>query len=239
MEGQATEPPVTPPPDSQALSSPAAPPAPAPSAGATDPSDPNLRSCFICLQTSAETPGATWVNACPCTLEAHEDCMLSWVAETEASRSTKGLRCPACNGRIRVIEPYDPFVRLRDRLHRRYSKASPWVLFSIVATSATAGSSYYGLMATTAFAGPTATTRWLGIARAVIERSVQGVRVPWWRWHAGWEVGFKFWLLHLIAPALMLNKALPSLGTLLAIPASFVVSTNCLSELLGASLLGD
>lgn len=185
--------------------------------------DPNLRNCFICLQTSAETPDATWVNPCPCTLEAHEDCLLRWVSETEASSNrSKGLRCPACNARIKLIEPHDTFVRFRERMHRVYSRATPAVLLSLIATCGMAGSSWYGLMAASVFAGPDSAMRWLGLGRAIMER--HWIRVPWWRWRTGWEVGFKFWLLHFIAPSLMLNKALPSLGSLFFVPASFLVS---------------
>lgn len=93
--------------------------------------DPNLRSCFICLQTPAETPNAVWVNACPCSLEAHEDCMLRWISEHERE-STKTLRCPACKGKIQTTEPKDRFVGLRDRLHKVYSRVTPAILLGIV-----------------------------------------------------------------------------------------------------------
>lgn len=93
--------------------------------------DPSLRSCFICLQTPSETPKAAWVNACPCSLEAHEDCMLRWISEHERE-STKTLRCPACKGKIQTTEPKDSFVGLRDRLHKFYSRITPAILLGVV-----------------------------------------------------------------------------------------------------------
>lgn len=109
----------------------------APAAGPTTPqlqrtqTDSSLRSCFICLQTPSETPNAVWVNACPCSLEAHEDCMLRWISEHERE-STKTLRCPACKGKIQTTEPKDSFVGLRDRLHKMYSRITPAILLGVV-----------------------------------------------------------------------------------------------------------
>lgn len=109
----------------------------APAAAPTTPqlqrtqTDASLRSCFICLQTPSETPNAAWVNACPCSLEAHEDCMLRWISEHERE-STKTLRCPACKGKIQTTEPKDSFVGLRDRLHKMYSRITPAILLGVV-----------------------------------------------------------------------------------------------------------
>ena len=109
----------------------------APAAAPTTPqlqrtqTDSSLRSCFICLQTPSETPNAAWVNACPCSLEAHEDCMLRWISEHERE-SSKTLRCPACKGKIQTTEPKDSFVGLRDRLHKMYSRITPAILLGVV-----------------------------------------------------------------------------------------------------------
>ncbi len=110
-------------------------------------SDPNQRLCFICLQNDKETPDSSWVTPCPCTLEAHEECMLRWVAETESSAANarKKLRCPACKHPIQVIEPYDSVVKFRERFNKIYSRTSPFVLLAMVSAMSLAGSSSYGL----------------------------------------------------------------------------------------------
>lgn len=185
--------------------------------------DPNTRSCFICLQTPTETPNAVWVNACPCTLEAHEDCMLHWIAEHERE-STKSLRCPACKGKIKTVEPHDRFVGLRDRLHKMYSRVTPAILLGILTGCSMAGSSYYGMLSICVFAGPAPAMGWLGLGKALADRRLHQA-VPWYRWRAGWDFCFRFWLLHFIAPALMIQKALPpQLIDFLAVPASVFVS---------------
>ncbi|KAK7734276.1 hypothetical protein SLS53_007925 [Cytospora paraplurivora] len=187
--------------------------------------DPNLRSCFICLQTPAETPKAVWVNACPCSLEAHEDCMLAWISEHERE-STKTLRCPACKGKIQTTEPKDRFVRLRDRLHKVYSRMTPAILLGIVTGCSMAGSSYYGMLSMCVFAGPGPGMGWLGLGRALADRRIHP-GVPWYRWKAGWDFCFRFWLLNFIAPALMIQKALPAqLVDMLTLPASVMYGTS-------------
>ncbi|CAN8102097.1 unnamed protein product [Discula destructiva] len=181
--------------------------------------DANLHSCFICLQNSSETPNAVWVNACPCTLEAHEDCMLTWIAEHERE-STKPLRCPACKGKIKTLEPQDRFVGLGDRLHKMYSRMTPAILVGILTGCSMAGSSYYGLMSLSVFTGPSQAMSWLGLGKALADRRLLR-DLPWYRWKAGWDFCFRFWLLHFIAPALLIQKALPSqLIDVLAVPAS-------------------
>lgn len=186
--------------------------------------DPNLRSCFICLQNSSETPRAVWVNACPCTLEAHEDCMLRWIAEHERE-SNKSLRCPACKGKIKTTEPRDPFISLRDRLHKMYSRVTPAILLGILTGCSMAGSSYYGLMSLSVFTGPAPAMSWLGLGKALADRRMSP-GVPWYRWRAGWDFCFRFWLLHFIAPALLIQKALPpQLIDFLTVPASVFVSS--------------
>ncbi|ROW14008.1 hypothetical protein VPNG_04159 [Cytospora leucostoma] len=187
--------------------------------------DPNLRSCFICLQTPAETPKAVWVNACPCSLEAHEDCMLAWISEHERE-TTKTLRCPACKGKIQTTEPKDRFVRLRDRLHKVYSRMTPAILLGIVTGCSMAGSSYYGMLSMCVFAGPGPGMGWLGLGRALADRRIHP-GVPWYRWKAGWDFCFRFWLLNFIAPALMIQKALPAqLVDMLSLPASVMYGTS-------------
>lgn len=182
-----------------------------------------LRSCFICLQNSSETPSSVWVNACPCSLEAHEDCMLTWIAEHERE-STKALRCPACKGKIKTIEPHDPVIGFGDRIHKVYSRVTPAILLGILTGCSMAGSSYYGLMSLSVFTGPSPAMNWLGLAKALEERRLFR-DVPWYQWRAGWQFCFRFWLLHFIAPALLIQKALPpQIIDVLTVPASVFVS---------------
>lgn len=136
--------------------------------------------CFICLQTDADEPNGPWVNPCPCSLEAHEKCMLQWVAETEtqpSTRSSSGLRCPACRARIRIDEPRDTLIAFYNRFQRVYGRISPLVLTTIVAGGTIVGSAWYGWTALHVFAGHDAAYNWLA-ARTVGPWGPGRIRTP-------------------------------------------------------------
>ncbi|KAK0641508.1 hypothetical protein B0T16DRAFT_496201 [Cercophora newfieldiana] len=123
--------------------------------------------CFICLQTDTDAPNGPWVNACPCSLEAHETCMLQWIAEMESTprtsaNSQSGLRCPACRARILVDEPKDAVVTFYHAFQRTYGRVSPLVLLSIVTGGSMVGSAWYGWNALSVFAGSQSAYEWLG-----------------------------------------------------------------------------
>jgi hypothetical protein len=121
------------------------------------------RVCFICLQNDEETPRATWVNPCPCSLEAHHDCMLRWVAEMESSSGTPrdGFRCPACKALILIEEPFDSVVALHDALYRQYSEVSPYAMGALAVLGCVSASAAYGVTALRVFAGRDAAWGWL------------------------------------------------------------------------------
>ncbi|KAK0742143.1 hypothetical protein B0T21DRAFT_360692 [Apiosordaria backusii] len=161
--------------------------------------------CFICLQNENDTPNATWVHPCPCTLEAHQDCMLQWVAEMEVSnrKSKNGLQCPACKAPIIVEEPYDAIVALRNRFNRKFSRISPGLLVLIVSECSVVGAASYGFAAVTIFAGRRAAMSMvdkIGVIPTVITCS-------------------------LIGPGLVLSRWLASLGNLVLLPVSALYST--------------
>ncbi|KAK4454431.1 hypothetical protein QBC34DRAFT_433999 [Podospora aff. communis PSN243] len=124
-------------------------------------------SCFICLQTDADPPNGPWVHACPCSLEAHEKCMLQWIAEMENTPRTStdnrssALRCQACRARIRVEEPRDSVVTLYNTFQRTYGRVSPMILLTIVSGGTLVGSAWYGWNALSVFAGSQAAYEWL------------------------------------------------------------------------------
>ncbi|OAA61808.1 Zinc finger, RING/FYVE/PHD-type [Niveomyces insectorum RCEF 264] len=191
------------------------------------PDEAAVKSCFICLQTQAETPGEKWATPCPCTLDVHEKCMLQWIAENEVSKGTaKKVRCPACNSRIHMVEPWDPVVSISDRYNILYRRASPFFLLSIFATMGVTGSSYYGFQSMLVFAGPSKTLTWLGIYRAV----ASAPRLSMLRWRDGVALFWKLFLLNLVAPCLLLQRAFPSLANLIALPASFVYGATLISR---------
>ncbi|KAL2146923.1 hypothetical protein VTI28DRAFT_1650 [Corynascus sepedonium] len=175
------------------------------------------RVCFICLQNDTDTPNATWVNPCPCSLEAHEECMLRWIAEMETSpRQSKkgGFKCPACKAAITVEEPYDRLLAIRDGLHRRYSRLSPYILTVIVTGGTFAGTLWYGQTAAAIFAGRRAVVRWM-----------------WSGEHQRWpSTLIKLWILSSIGPGLVVMRWLPWLGTVVVLPFSVLYSATLVAQ---------
>jgi hypothetical protein len=183
----------------------------------------NQHVCFICLLNDAETPDAKWCTPCPCTLEAHEECLLRWVTEME--QNTRGkknkLRCPACSAKITIKEPFDPAMYLQWRLYNIYSRTTPYMLLLILSGGSIAGSAWYGLSASQLFAGVDATAAWLNL------HSLGGRSdVPLWRWAGFWKLNFKIWVLSLIGPTLCICRGLPILGYMITVPTSLLVSNE-------------
>ncbi|RGP77084.1 ring finger [Fusarium longipes] len=110
------------------------------------------RRCFICLtdEEPSDPPGS-WVDPCGCTLEAHQDCMLSWV--TDCERSNKPLQCPVCKDRILLEGPWDPIVAITDAVSSKFTRVSPFMLLSSVTLGAQFSLQMYGAFAMWSFAG--------------------------------------------------------------------------------------
>lgn len=147
--------------------------------------------------------------------------MLSWVAEHERE-NTKALRCPACKGKIKMTEPTDHLVELRDRLHKVYGRVTPAILLGIITGSSVAGSSCLGLISLCVFAGPGPAISWLraGTAATMADQRLD-FEVP-----LNFRVIMRFLVLNFIAPALLIHKALSHhLTDFVTLPASVMVSS--------------
>ncbi|CEP15239.1 hypothetical protein [Parasitella parasitica] len=53
------------------------------------------RRCWICFGDSSDSQGK-WVKPCQCSLEAHQTCLLDWIAENQKASPTKRVNCPQC-----------------------------------------------------------------------------------------------------------------------------------------------
>ena len=70
------------------------------------------RKCWICFGDETEdTPTSSeWRSPCPCSLTAHESCLLDYVADLEAPQNRKSIgppkiECPQCKARIIIARP--------------------------------------------------------------------------------------------------------------------------------------
>ncbi|PHH87635.1 hypothetical protein CDD83_8602 [Cordyceps sp. RAO-2017] len=171
------------------------------------------RRCFICLtdEDGSDAPGS-WVDPCPCTLEAHQDCMLSWV--TDCERSNKPLQCPVCKSKIELEGAWDPIVVAADAIHRRFTRASPLVLFTGVSMGVQFSLQMYGALALWTFAGKDSLMHFLLGPDMVIDATSAG------------NVGFikdRIWkalAMMNVAPVLLFGRLLPGLSNRFFLPAA-------------------
>ncbi|KAH7403728.1 hypothetical protein BKA64DRAFT_722410 [Cadophora sp. MPI-SDFR-AT-0126] len=77
------------------------------------------RRCWICQQddTDDRPEDSEWRNPCPCSLTAHESCLLEWIADQEAPRRgdlvpKTTIECPQCKAEFNIQRPRDPIVSL-------------------------------------------------------------------------------------------------------------------------------
>ncbi|KAI8092582.1 uncharacterized protein BX664DRAFT_327633 [Halteromyces radiatus] len=61
------------------------------------------RRCWICYGEDADSEG-TWVSPCPCSLVAHEKCLLDWITENQKGSPRKIVHCPQCASAYSLYE---------------------------------------------------------------------------------------------------------------------------------------
>jgi hypothetical protein len=114
--------------------------------------------CWICFSDASEDTAASsrWRSPCPCSLTAHEACLLDWIADTEASNNgrRKKIQCPQCKAEIQIERPRSILVDTVKTLEFAASRlVAPMVLF-IGSSTVMYMSLSYGVIATRAVLGP-------------------------------------------------------------------------------------
>ncbi|KUJ07485.1 uncharacterized protein LY89DRAFT_536616, partial [Mollisia scopiformis] len=107
-----------------------------------------VRTCWICQQDDTEdTPeNNVWRTPCPCSLTAHDSCLLEWIANEEAPKPGElahnhKIVCPQCQAQINIQRPRDYLVAVVENIQW----AAKWAMVP-AATSATIGFAYSGLL---------------------------------------------------------------------------------------------
>lgn len=77
------------------------------------------RICWICQQedTDDRPEDSEWRKPCPCSLTAHESCLLEWIADQESPKRgdlvpNTTIECPQCKAEFNIQRPRDPIVSL-------------------------------------------------------------------------------------------------------------------------------
>lgn len=106
------------------------------------------RTCWICqMDDTEDTPETSeWRTPCPCSLTAHDSCLLEWIASEEAPQPgdiarNRQLKCPQCQAEIKIQRPKDYLVAVVELVQRL-------VRFAIIPSALTGlvGCVYSGLL---------------------------------------------------------------------------------------------
>jgi hypothetical protein len=107
-----------------------------------------VRTCWICQQDDIEdTPeNNIWRTPCPCSLTAHESCLLEWIANEESPKpgqvgQNRKIVCPQCQAEIKLQRPRDLLVSVVDDIQRVTRR-----LMMPAVASAAIGCAYSGLL---------------------------------------------------------------------------------------------
>ncbi|MCJ1473785.1 hypothetical protein MMC13_002436 [Lambiella insularis] len=111
------------------------------------------RKCWICFADETEDTLTTspWRSPCPCNLQAHEDCLLDWVADLEAPTSRKRIgapakiQCPQCKKDIIIARPRSFVVEGVNAAERVAGKLVVPGIFATLAGSMFTGCWIHGL----------------------------------------------------------------------------------------------
>lgn len=89
---------------------------------ANPPPTTEVKTCWICQQESSDdVPGQEWRSPCPCSLTAHNECLLEWITSEEAPKpgdiaTTHIIKCPQCQAPIRIERPRDYLVLAAEKV---------------------------------------------------------------------------------------------------------------------------
>lgn len=116
--------------------------------------DPNVKKCWICFSDSTEdTPESSpWRDPCPCALVAHEECLLDWIADTEAPKNQRGnglakpqILCPQCKTEIKLARPRDVIVEGVSAMERLALRATTPAALTLLMGAVVQGSVTHGV----------------------------------------------------------------------------------------------
>lgn len=87
--------------------------------------EPEVPTCWICQQDATDdTPeNSVWRRPCPCSLTAHDECLLEWITSQEAPKpgemaTTQKIVCPVCQAPIKIERPRDFLVMIADLIQK-------------------------------------------------------------------------------------------------------------------------
>ncbi|KAI8097572.1 uncharacterized protein BX664DRAFT_326713 [Halteromyces radiatus] len=102
------------------------------------------RRCWICFGEDKDSDGK-WVKPCPCSLVAHEQCLLDWIAENQKGRSPmKKVLCPQCSMPYYLFEHRSISLACLESIQSVARAAAPYLMVFGLGCSILVAASTYG-----------------------------------------------------------------------------------------------
>lgn len=79
-----------------------------------------IQTCWICqMDDTDDGPQASpWRSPCPCSLRAHESCLMEWIAVSADKEMAPKIVCPVCKYQLKIDQPKDYLVLMVDKMRR-------------------------------------------------------------------------------------------------------------------------
>ncbi|KAI9485952.1 MAG: hypothetical protein EXX96DRAFT_515643 [Benjaminiella poitrasii] len=119
------------------------------------------RRCWICFGDSTDSPGP-WVKPCKCSLEAHQSCLLEWIAENQKSSPTKKVNCPQCATPYQLAQKNNITLALLTVVDSLAHTSAPYVTVLGVGCSLLITCTTYGAFSVMTFFGSREGERLIG-----------------------------------------------------------------------------
>ena len=133
-----------------------------------------------------------WRSPCPCTLSAHEACLLEWLADKELSpsKASQDLRCPQCKSEIKIARPESRLLSIVKEWQRIVSELTMPAAAVVFATPVLLGLYHHGLWS----------------VQLVFGKKEAGEILRQAQLHYGWQIGYGVIPIYLIAARTGFNR---------------------------------
>ncbi|KAI7862199.1 hypothetical protein BDF14DRAFT_1858528 [Spinellus fusiger] len=119
------------------------------------------RRCWICFGEDSDSEGR-WIRPCPCSLIAHEKCLLEWIIEMQKEKPMKEVRCPQCAAAYIFTQTTSLTLSVLSTTYQVIRVSAPYILGLIIGCSVMVAATTYGAYTVVTVMGVKESDRWIG-----------------------------------------------------------------------------
>ncbi|OBZ89487.1 E3 ubiquitin-protein ligase MARCH5 [Choanephora cucurbitarum] len=119
------------------------------------------RRCWICFGDSSDSQGQ-WIKPCQCSLEAHQSCLLDWIAENQKATPNKTVNCPQCATPYQLAQTNSISLALMTIVDSLVRTSTPYITVLGIGCSLLITCTTYGAFSVMTLFGPRDGDRLIG-----------------------------------------------------------------------------